>query len=332
MLYSVIIHRVVVVRRGCISLSALLFVIFAATAVIPEYHYGELSVSLADKGVVVVGYLAFSFQGQILTWGYPGWQWDPYCSMQSEWVMEIRNDVISGHANCSYGFFLWSIKAWPASDCVIVEATLEAQTDIMFDDIAWVLYLPAEQFAGYSATALRTDGTTQTVTFRVEQVPGQAGLGPGATGAGWVVPFGEGVGVATTIFTDAPTAPYLDITDDRVWGGTTYSVRQILFPGMDNLMLKAGSSFTFYVYIHPYNNLRELEVARQRLLNIFFLLGQGVKASEIRDYIASGRLEEFMSQLQAEQFKLRFTYVAAAALVVSVAVAATLRLRKKIRT
>ncbi|MEM3943489.1 MAG: hypothetical protein QXJ59_05355 [Thermofilaceae archaeon] len=101
----------VVVRRGCISLSTLLFVIFAATAVIPEYHYGELSVSLADKGVVVVGYLAFSFQGQILTWGYPGWQWDPYCSMQSEWVMEIRNDVISGHANCSYGFFLWSIKA-----------------------------------------------------------------------------------------------------------------------------------------------------------------------------------------------------------------------------
>lgn len=305
-----------------------LLLVSACAFGLPQGRYGDIAISFGSSGAVVVQYYALSLTGQTVTWG-PGWAWDEKCGAQSSWVPEeVGENAFAGSAVCSYGEFRWMERAWVGDDYVLVEIRIEASADTSFEDVAWIIGLPIQSFSGGKITAVMSYSGSRDVALRVEHVPGQAGLGPGSQGAGWIIPFGTDVGLVTTVFSDAaPDGPYLDVTDDREWNGTTYGVRHILYPGADRILMKTGDTLVFYVYLQPYTEANQLERAKQRILDIVYLLNRGLRAEEISEYIIAGRLEAAAGEARSQQQTLLAAYAVAAA----AAIAALVYLARKRR-
>ncbi|MEM1509535.1 MAG: hypothetical protein QW291_01460 [Thermofilaceae archaeon] len=299
----------------------LVLLISACAAGLPQGRYGDTEIFFNSSGTVVVQYYALRLVGQIVTWG-PGWLWDEDCGAQSSWAPgELRENTFTGLVTCSYGEFQWSEQIWVGDDYILVEICIEASTDTSFEDVAWIIGLPIQSFSGGKITAVMPYGGAQDVTLRAEYISGEASLGPGSQGAGWVLPFGTNVGLVTTIFSDVSlNGPYLDITDDREWNGTTYGVRHILYSGSDRLLMKPGDKFVFYIYLQPYIEADQLENMKRRILDVVYLLNRGLKAEGISKYIIAGRLEAAAKEAQSQQQTLLAVYAVVAAAVITVLV------------
>lgn len=292
--------------------------ISACVAGLPQGRYGDIGVLFNSSGTVIVQYYALNLAGQIVTWG-PGWLWDESCGAQSSWApRELGDNIFTGSVVCSYGEFRWNEQVWVGSDYVLAEIRIEAITDASFEDVAWIIGLPIQSFSGSKITAVMPYGGTQDVMLRAEHVSGEAGLGPGSQGAGWIIPFGANVGLVTTIFSSvSPNGPYLDVTDDREWNGTTYGVRHILYSGSNRLLMKPGDMLMFYVHLQPYTEAEQLENAKQRILDIVYLFNRGLKADEISGYVVAGKLEEVAREARSQQQTLLAVYAAVAAVVIA---------------
>lgn len=304
-----ILVQVNVVMKGSAPLLIALIVLSTATAV-PKVQFNEVEIITSGSGAITVRYLALNITCQVALWG-PNWSWDNNYSLQVNWpVQSVKDREISGRLNSPWGTFTWREEALFGSDFALYEFTLTADSDLTFENIAWIIDLPVENFAGGGITAVLSDGTSQNVVLRAEYVSGEEELASYGNGFGWIVPIGQNLGVTAAVFTDAASQVSLSATDEREWGGTAYRLR-FYYPG-GRQVLKAGDAIKFYVYIHPYSSAESYETAVQRVRGLAYLRGGGTPSRELRDLLAAGKLESTIEQIRRERQTLLILYVAVA--------------------
>ncbi|MEM1509541.1 MAG: hypothetical protein QW291_01485 [Thermofilaceae archaeon] len=291
------------------SLLIALIVLSTATAV-PKVQFNEVEIITSGSGAITVRYLTLNITCQVALWG-PNWSWDNNYSLQINWpVQSVKDREVSGRLNSPWGTFTWREEALFGSDFALYEFTLTTDSDLTFENIAWIIDLPIENFASGSITVLLSDGTLQNVKLRAEYVSGEEELASYDNGFGWIVPIGQNLGVTMAVFTDTAAQVPLSVTDEREWGGTTYRLR-FYYPG-GRQVLKAGDAIKFYVYIHPYSSAEGYEAMVQRVHGLAYLRGGGTSSRELKDLLAASKLESTIEQMRRERQTLLILYVVAA--------------------
>jgi len=307
-----------------------LFLVIAmlhGAACLPQRQYGEFKVLVSNQGVLYLAHLALNISGHLVIWG-PGWSWDVVCSWQPNWLpAALEDNTLYGELTCNFGNLTWEENFWLLEDAVVLEYELTAASNVTIEDVAWQWGLPIESFMGSYVTAITSEGILRNVTLRPEYIPGQAGLAS-YTGIGWIVPLGPSTGIMVIGLSDSRSFVGLTSTDEREWGGTTYTTR--LYFDQDRLVWKPGNSIRGAVYIFPYSGKEELEVASKRADSVMYLIRANIAYDGILKLLVEGRAVEEAERMETQRKTMLMVYAAAAAaIVVALVVILVIRQRRR---
>lgn len=315
-------------RKSSLFLLLLLVVAVAqGVRCAPQKQYGEFKVSVGNQGVLYLSYLAHNISGHLVIWG-PGWSWDIVCSWQPNWPpATLEGNTLHGYLTCNYGNLTWEERFWLLDDAVVLEYELAAASNVTMEDIAWQWGLPIESFMGSYVTAITSEGFLRNVTLRPEHIPGQAGLA-WYTGVGWIVPLGPSAGVVVIGLSDSRSFVGLTSTDEREWGGTTYTTR--LYFNSGRLTWKPGNRIKGAIYIFPYTSREELGEGLKRANSVIYLIRANAAYSDIVKLLVEGRVVEEAERMESQRKTMLITYAAVVVALIA-AVAAVLIIRHRRR-